>query len=97
MIPSGKSEALLDVKRKMNLPDPRLSGRECTLADMPENLTSITVCPGACADGTGPCRLHGSTNCPRSGGAEPALGHENNETEALIGRIVDEVMKTLKK
>ncbi len=97
MIPSDKSEALLDVKRKLNLPDPRLSGRECTLADMPDTLTSITVCPGACSGGTGPCGLQGSTSCPRSGGGAPAPGPENNETEVLIGRIVDEVMKTLKK
>jgi len=101
-IPADKTCALLETKRKMNLPDPRLSGRECTLADMPDNLPSITVCPGACDRGVGPCRLHDTATCPRAAGAQaqapaPALGHENSETEALIGRIIDEVMKTLEK
>ncbi len=97
-IPADKTGALLETKKKMDLPDPRLSGRECALADMPENLASITVCPGACDRGDGPCRLHGTTTCPRAAAAPaPALGHEDNETEALIGRIIDEVMKALEK
>jgi len=95
-IPAEKTGALLETKKKMDLPDPRLSGRECELADMPENLTSITVCPGACDRGDGPCRLHGTTTCPRAAAA-PVPGHEDNETEALIGRIIDEVMKALEK
>jgi L-fuculose-phosphate aldolase len=95
-IPMDKFGALLDVKRRLDLPDPRLSGRECTLADMPENLTSITVCPGACDSGVGPCRLHGTKTCPRAG-RTTASGMESDETEALISRIADEVMKALKK
>ncbi len=97
IIPPDKSGALLDVKRKMNLPDPRLSGRECARRNLPDNLASITVCPGACANGYGPCRLDGSCDCPRERTGTPASEPPSGETEALIGRIVDEVMKTLGK
>ena len=95
-IPADKFGALLAVKKRLDLPDPRLSGHECALSDMPENLESITVCPGACDDGVGPCRLHGSEKCPRAAGG-PAPGRDDDETEALISRIADEVMKALKK
>lgn len=95
-IPADKTGALLDVKRRLDLPDVRFSGRECTLADMPDNLTSITVCPGACDAGTGPCRLNGTETCPRSGGAQASPSGEDGD-QALISRIADEVMKALKK
>ena len=95
-IPQDKFGALLDVKRKLDLPDPRLSGRECTLSDMPDNLTSITVCPGACDSGTGPCRLQGTKPCPKSGEGTPDRRPDGGD-EALISRIADEVMKALKK
>jgi L-fuculose-phosphate aldolase len=95
-IPQDKFGALLDVKRKLDLPDPRLSGRECTLSDMPDNLTSITVCPGACDSGAGPCRLQGTKPCPRSGEGTPDRRPDDGN-EALISRIADEVMKALKK
>ena len=95
-IPRDKFGALLDVKRKLDLPDPRLSGRECTLSDMPDNLTSITVCPGACDSGVGPCRLQGTTPCPKA--AEGAVeARADDGDEALIGRITAEVMKALQK
>ncbi len=95
-IPRDKFEALLDVKRKLDLPDPRLSGRECTLSDMPDSLTSITVCPGACDSGAGPCRLQGTKPCPRLGEGTPDRRPDNGD-EALISRIADEVMKAFKK
>ncbi|MDD8024904.1 MAG: class II aldolase/adducin family protein [Acidobacteriota bacterium] len=94
-IPSDKSAALLDTKRKLNLPDPRLSGRACDGEDLGSELTGITVCPGACAAGNGPCRLNGSCDCPRERTGTPVPKRASGESEALIGRIVDEVMKAL--
>jgi L-fuculose-phosphate aldolase len=51
-ISGSQSEALLAIKKKMDLPDPRLSGRECTLGDLADHFSGITVDPhtGGCTD-----------------------------------------------
>ena len=46
---------IMEIKKKMDLPDPRISGRECMLSDMPDEYSGITVDPGpahAGADGS---------------------------------------------
>ncbi len=44
-ITAEQGRELLEIKRKLDLPDPRLSGRECALSDMPDGYAGITVDP----------------------------------------------------
>ena len=44
-ITAEQSRELMDIKKKLDLPDPRFSGREAALSDVPENSTSIIVDP----------------------------------------------------
>jgi L-fuculose-phosphate aldolase len=44
-ITAEQSRELMDIKKKLDLPDPRFSGREAALSDVPENSTSIIVEP----------------------------------------------------
>ncbi|MDD5674387.1 MAG: hypothetical protein PHC61_09495 [Chitinivibrionales bacterium] len=95
-IPNEKMGPLMDLKRQLDLPDPRLSGKECTLADMPENVDSITVCPGACQQGKGPCGLHGTGACAKQQNSKMSPDTAS-DTEALIKKITDEVIAALSK
>jgi L-fuculose-phosphate aldolase len=56
-IPSRKTADLLEIKRKLGMPDSRFGLQECQLCDQPEFRGGITACPsrpsaGPCADGT---------------------------------------------
>jgi len=46
-ITAQQSRELMDIKKKLDLPDPRFSGREAALCDVPESSTSIIVEPSA--------------------------------------------------
>jgi len=46
-ITAEQSRELMDIKKKLDLPDPRFSGREAALCDVPESSTSIIVEPSA--------------------------------------------------
>ncbi len=44
-ITDQQSRELLEIKKKLDIPDPRISGRECTLCDTADSITGITVDP----------------------------------------------------
>jgi L-fuculose-phosphate aldolase len=52
-IPSEKAVDLLNVKKRLGLPDARLDMKECQLCDMPERLEAISLAPSACAPDSG--------------------------------------------
>jgi len=81
-IPEKKTADLLEIKRRMGLPDPRFEMKECTLCDQPEFPGGITVCPKDCPNLCGDKK----NTCLRK---DPDL-------EALIQTITDEVLRALK-
>jgi L-fuculose-phosphate aldolase len=52
-IPSGKAADLLDIKRRLGMPDARFGLQECQLCDQPEFRGGITACPARPASGAG--------------------------------------------
>ena len=52
-IPPEKASALLDLKKRLGLPDVRHDMKECQLCDMPDMPGAIALPPGACASGAG--------------------------------------------
>jgi len=46
-IPAAKQAALLEVKKRLGLPDDKYGLEECQLCDQPESPGGITVCPGS--------------------------------------------------
>ena len=82
-ISTSQSAELMEIKRKLDLPDPRISGREAMLCDVPDASASITVTPRA--DGCGGCQREGGcTGCPTV-----------SEIESVVREITDRVMKAL--
>jgi len=47
-IPANKEKLLLDIKKRMGLPDAKFGLEECQLCDQPETPGGITVCPTTC-------------------------------------------------
>lgn len=47
-IPPQKEQALLEVKKRLGLPDAKFGLDECQLCDQPETPGGITVCPTSC-------------------------------------------------
>jgi L-fuculose-phosphate aldolase len=47
-IPPAKQAVLLEVKKRLGLPDAKFGLEECQLCDQPESPGGITVCPTAC-------------------------------------------------
>jgi L-fuculose-phosphate aldolase len=52
-IPPEKASALLDLKKRLGLPDARHDLKECQLCDMPDMPGAIAMAPAACATATG--------------------------------------------
>lgn len=80
-IPSEKAGALLDLKKKLGLPDARFNGKECQLCDEPEFPNSIVACP--CPARTPACDAGAAT-------AEPG-----EDIEGLIRAITARVVERL--
>lgn len=80
-IPEEKAGALLDLKKRMGLPDARFDGKECRLCDQPEFPNAIVACP---------CPAKGRT-C-----ALPAAGEPQEDLEALIKTITERVLEQLR-
>lgn len=59
-IPAAKEKALLEVKKRLGLPDAKFGLEECQLCDQPETPGGITVCPTTCPG-----------NCPGGCGEKP--------------------------
>ena len=60
-IPGDKTMALLEIKKKMGLPDERFGWQECQLCDLPEFAGGITIpackqCPAPCGGKEGSCQ-----------------------------------------
>ncbi len=54
--PPAKQAALLEIKKRLGLPDAKFGLAECQLCDQPESRGGITVCPTACPhNGPGGC------------------------------------------
>jgi len=51
-ISAEQSRELMDIKKKLDLPDPRFSGSEARLCDLPENAVSIIVDPHPAPSGS---------------------------------------------
>jgi L-fuculose-phosphate aldolase len=79
-IPGDKTAALLEVKKKLGLPDARFGMRECQLCDQPEFPDAITACP--C-----PARARGPEAAAKNG--------PEDDTEALIHAITERVIEKL--
>jgi L-fuculose-phosphate aldolase len=79
-IPSEKASALLDLKKKMGLPDARFEARECQLCDQPEFPNAIVACP---------CPAK-NASCPVPSAMQP-----DEDLEALIKTITDRVLEKL--
>ena len=47
-IPPGKQSVLLEIKKRLGLPDAKFGLEECQLCDQPETPGGITVCPSSC-------------------------------------------------
>ncbi len=96
-ISDNETTALLETKRKLGIVDPRFTGKECALCDVPIENCGITVCPKECQAGAkGCCKVHGTSACPGNCGKSKAAGPAAPETEALINQITDQVMAALK-
>jgi L-fuculose-phosphate aldolase len=55
-IPPAKQAVLLEIKKRLGLPDAKFGLEECQLCDQPESPGGITVCPTACPhNGPGGC------------------------------------------
>jgi len=55
-IPPAKQAVLLEIKKRLGLPDAKFGLEECQLCDQPETPGGITVCPAACPhNGPGGC------------------------------------------
>lgn len=80
-IPSEKAGALLDLKKKLGLPDARFNGKECQLCDQPEFPNAIVACP--CPAKTSACPAGAGT-------AEPA-----EDLEGLVRTITARVLEKL--
>jgi L-fuculose-phosphate aldolase len=52
-IPPEKASALLDLKKRLGLPDARHDMKECQLCDMPEMPGAIAMAPASCAASNG--------------------------------------------
>jgi L-fuculose-phosphate aldolase len=52
-IPPEKASALLDLKKRLGLPDARHDMKECQLCDMPDMPGAIAMAPSSCAAGHG--------------------------------------------
>ena len=87
-IPSGKTQDLLNIKRRLGLPDPRLTPDVCPLAEAPDSdPDSITLLPPKpCA-----CALSGSGMCSAAPG-----GGGDVDTEAVVRDVTEAVMAALK-
>ena len=87
-ISNDKTSALMDIKRTLDIPDPRLSGKECVVCEEPERPAGITVCPkgGRCTAERGGCS--GGNACGCSPSARPA----DPTIEALIQKITDGIV-----
>jgi L-fuculose-phosphate aldolase len=81
-IPENKAADLLEIKKRMGLPDARLDMKECQLCDQPEFPGGITLCPKDCPN-----------NC---GDKKGTCLRKDPEVEVLIQTITDEVMRALK-
>jgi L-fuculose-phosphate aldolase len=81
-IPENKAADLLEIKKRMGLPDARLEMKECQLCDQPEFPGGITLCPKDCPN-----------NC---GDKKGTCLRKDPEVEVLIQTITDEVMRALK-
>jgi L-fuculose-phosphate aldolase len=87
-IPSAKTQDLLNIKRRLGLPDPRLTPDLCPIpeaTDAPiEDIALMPPKPCACAlSATGQC-----------GG--PAGGRDNVDAEAMVRDVTEAVMAALK-
>ena len=81
-IPDKKAADLLELKKKMGLPDARYELKECQLCDQPEFPGGITVCP---------------RNCPNAcGDKKGTCIRKDPDVEALIQTITDEVVRALR-
>jgi L-fuculose-phosphate aldolase len=82
-IPSDKAQDLLDIKKRLGLPDARFDMKECVLSDMPEHPGAIALTfPAACG-------------CPKpaaEGGAASAA-----EVESMVNAVTDAVMAAVKR
>jgi L-fuculose-phosphate aldolase len=74
LIPPAKTNDLLNIKKKLGLPDARMDMQECALCDQSEHLTSIAVSPG----------LNGN-NCGVSDNAEEDL--VQSVTDAVMAAL----------
>jgi len=52
-IPPDKKAVLLEIKKRLGLPDAQFGLEECQLCDQPEDTGGITVCPTACPNNHG--------------------------------------------
>jgi len=81
-IPDKKAADLLELKKKMGLPDARYEMKECQLCDQPEFPGGITVCP---------------RNCPNDcGDKKGTCIRKDPDVEALVQTITDEVVRALR-
>jgi L-fuculose-phosphate aldolase len=87
-IPSAKTEDLLNIKRRLGLPDPRLTPEVCPLAQedpdsLPDGITLMPPRPCACA-------LSGSPMCGAQAG-----GPGDVDAEEVVREVTEAVMAAL--
>jgi L-fuculose-phosphate aldolase len=81
-IPSAKTVDLLNLKKRLGLPDPRFSPGECAFAeDLDQPIDGIALPPPS------PCRRRSDTD--GDGGADPG------EVESIVREVTDAVMAAL--
>ncbi len=82
-IPPSKAADLLEIKKRMGIPDPRLEMKECQLCDQPDfpigSRPQSLACPTKCADGQ-------KGNCTQ----------DPSNLEALIQSITNEIVSAMK-
>ena len=82
-IPASKEQDLLDIKKRLGLPDARFDMQECVLSDMPEH-------PGAIA-----LTLPAACGCPKPAAGAGAVS--NAEIESMVSAVTDAVMAAVKR
>jgi L-fuculose-phosphate aldolase len=82
-IPPDKASALLDIKKKMGIPDPRFEMKECQFCDQPDFPIGTRPQPIACP-----------TQC--SEGRKGNCGGPSQDLEPLIQSITNEILVALK-
>jgi L-fuculose-phosphate aldolase len=78
-IPPAKQQDLLDIKKRLGLPDARFDMKECVLSDMPEHPGTIAFTPPS------------SCGCPTKG----AENISNADVESIVQAVTDAVMASM--